>query len=192
MPQAFTIRPEDANVAMQRLIRVPDVRHAVVIDAIGLCLAHVGHEPVSNKLLNDWTVVARAAFAAGDQLGQRSGVGNCVETVQAHADGGILIRALSGGMLLVVQHGVRTPVDDLRKLAAETASNLPTAVEVKAPKPAMASANDPFAGDGWWSEANPHQGSNRTSPPLTDHGLAENVPHGVLLEAEVVSSRPVA
>lgn len=192
MPQAFTIRPEDANMAMQRLIRVPDVRHAVVIDPIGLCLAHAGHEPVSNKLLNDWTVVARAAFAAGDQLGQRSGVGACMETVQSHAEGGILIRAVPGGMLLVVQHGARTPVEELRSMAAGVAGSLPTVVEVKPPKQATSLANDPFAGDAWWSENKP--GATSPGAGVSSHGEhGQNpVPQGLLVEAEVLPPGPVA
>lgn len=165
MPQAYTIRPEDARQAMAQLIRLTDVRHAVVIDAIGLCLAHAGHEPVSNVMLNDWTVVARAAFSAGDQLGRRSGVGACQEICQSHAEGGILMRAITGGMLMVVQHGQRTPLAELRELAAAVAESLPTLVEVKPPPAASSAARDPFAGDGWWSEKAPPK-RDTTKPEL--------------------------
>ncbi len=161
MPQAYTIKPDDARQAMAQLIRITDVRHAVVIDAIGLCLAHAGHEPVSNALLNDWTVVARAAFSAGDQLGRRSGVGACEEMAHHHEQGGILMRTLPGGMLMVVQHGLRTPLEELKALAATVAQVLPTPVE---PKPQPVS-RDPFAGDGWWSEKVPHS----HKPARTDH-----------------------
>jgi len=161
MPQAYTIRPEDARQAMANLIRLTDVRHAVVIDAIGLCLAHAGHEPVSNALLNDWTVVARAAFSAGDQLGRRSGVGTCQEIGQYHEHGGILMRSLPGGMLMVIQHGLRTPLEELRTLSAAVAQALPTPMEAKPSGPAA--ARDPFAGDGWWSEKVP--ASQRPAKP---------------------------
>ena len=152
MPLAFTIKPEQAQEAMRQLMHVPDVRHVAVIDAIGLCLAHVGHEPVSNMLLSDWTVVARAAFAACDQLGQRSGAGPCEESLQQHKEGGTLLRQVAGGMLLVVQHGPRCAVEELRRVALEVAQTLPTAVDLKSPPPAARASRDPFEGDAWWSE----------------------------------------
>jgi predicted regulator of Ras-like GTPase activity (Roadblock/LC7/MglB family) len=133
---AFTIRPEQAQQAMRRLTGLTDVRHVVVIDAIGLCLAHVGHEPVSNRLLSDWTVVARAAFSACDQMGKRSGVGPCQEVVNSYADGGILMHTVVGGMLLVVHYGHRCPVEELRSIAKSVAQSLPTAVEIK-PTPSV-------------------------------------------------------
>ncbi len=132
MSHTFTIRPEHAKLTMQELLGVHDVRHVAVIDAIGLCLAHVGREPVSNALLNDWTVVAKAAFGACDQLGQRSGMGHCEESVQKHENGGTILRTLAGGMLLVVQHGPRSPLPELLIVCKSVAEALPTAIEVKA------------------------------------------------------------
>jgi hypothetical protein len=128
---AFTVRPEQAQQAMRRLMGVADVRHVVVIDAIGLCLAHVGHEPVSNRMLSDWTVVARAAFSSCDQMGKRSGAGPCLDSLNTYADGGVLMRTVAGGMLLVVHYGHRCPVDELRPMAESVAQSLPTAVEIK-------------------------------------------------------------
>jgi predicted regulator of Ras-like GTPase activity (Roadblock/LC7/MglB family) len=173
MPPSYTIRPEDARLAMGRLTCVVDVRHAVVIDAIGLCLAHAGHEPVSNTLLNDWTVVARAAFGAGDQLGKRSGLGRCVEMTQAHEDGGVLMRSLAGGMLMVVQHGLRTPQQQLRELAAAVAAELPRLVEAKPAASAPSPARDPFAGDGWWSEQLPARTLPRAETLIQDAEIVE-------------------
>jgi hypothetical protein len=131
MPTAYSINAEHAQAAMEGLLRLQDVRHVAVIDAIGLCLAHVGTEPVSKTLLNDWTVVARSAFAAADQLGQRSGAGQCISSTYEHTEGGTLLRRVAGGMLLIIQHGPRTAVATLMQQAAEVAQALPTAVELR-------------------------------------------------------------
>ncbi|MBL9116946.1 MAG: hypothetical protein JNJ83_18210 [Verrucomicrobiaceae bacterium] len=138
MPVAFSIRPEQAQQAMEQLLKIADVRHVAIVDAIGLCLAHAGKEPVSKTMLNDWTVVARSTFAANDQLGQRSGAGPCVSALSEHREGGTLMRVVAGGMLLITQYGPRTPVSELQQMVTEVAQILPTTVEIKPPSPIAA------------------------------------------------------
>lgn len=173
MKQAYTINTETGRQTLERLTGVPNVLHVAVLDAMGLCLMHSGPEPVSTMLLTDWTVVARSAFAACDDLGVRCGAGHCQESLQTHQDGGTLLRIMNGGMLLVVQYGAKAPVGTLRMVALEVASALPTPVEVKAPAPRPSphqpaiqpftlpgAPNDPFAGESWWSEDAPPAARN--------------------------------
>ncbi|MDB6140860.1 MAG: hypothetical protein JWO94_3932 [Verrucomicrobiaceae bacterium] len=164
MKQTYTISPETGRQALQRVTDVPNVQHVAVLDAMGLCLLHSGPEPVSTMLLTDWTVVARSAFAACDDLGVRCGAGRCQESLQTHDTGGTLMRIMPGGMLLVVQYGVKTPVGTLRMVAMEVAEALPVAVEIKPPAPRPrplhaiqafslpGAPNDPFAGESWWTD----------------------------------------
>ena len=77
------------------------------------------------------------------------------------------MRIMNGGMLLVVQYGVKTPVGTLRMVAMEVADALPVPVVAKPPQPRGQSMpeikaftlpgapNDPFAGESWWSETAP-------------------------------------
>lgn len=164
MKQTYTISPETGRQALQRVADVPNVQHVAVLDAMGLCLLHSGPEPVSTMLLTDWTVVARSAFAACDDLGMRCGAGHCQESLQTHDNGGTLLRMMSGGMLLVVQYGAKTPVGTLRMVAMDVAGELPVPVEIKAPAPRAhpghvieaftlpGAPNDPFAGESWWTD----------------------------------------
>ena len=163
MSTSYTVPVEQGRAQLQRIAAIPDVRHVAVLDAVGLCLLHSGHEPVSTMLLTGWTVIARAAFSACDDLGQRGGSGPCQESLQTHAEGGTLMRALRGGMLLIVQYGKKTPVGSLRILAIDVGETLPVAVEPRAPQPARSSPspaqpafqqNDPFANI-WSAEAPP-------------------------------------
>lgn len=158
MIQSFTINRDNCQEMLKRIADLPGVRHVAVLDAVGLCLAHTGHEPVSTMLLTDWTVVARAAFAACDDLGQRCGAGPCQEALQTHRDGGTLMRSLAGGMLMIVQFENRAQVGTVRLVAAEVAMDIPVPVEYKphasrtpqrpAP-PASPPANDPFGRANW-------------------------------------------
>lgn len=172
MKQFYTISPETGPQTLQRVTDVPSVQHVAVLDAMGLCLLHSGPEPVSTMLLTDWTVVARSAFAACDDLGQRCGAGHCQESLQTHDNGGTLMRIMTGGMLLVVQYGAKTPVGTLRMVAMEVAGELPVPVEIKAPAqrtPMHAiqaftlpgAPNDPFAGESWWTDKVSTQSSSQ-------------------------------
>ncbi len=164
MKQSFTIHPDTGRVALGRITELHGVKHVAVLDAMGLCLLHSGPEPVSTMLMTDWTVVARAAFAACDDLGQRCGSGHCQESLQTHQNGGTLLRSMPGGMLLVIQYGAKTPAGTLRMIAMEVAEALPVPVEVKAPALRQpnkemhsivlngAPMSDPFAGESWWSD----------------------------------------
>ena len=164
MIHAYTISPDKSQAMLRRVADVPGVRHVAVLDAMGLCLAHTGHEPVSTMLLTDWTVIGRAAFSACDELGQRCGAGPCQESLQTHRDGGTLMRSLSGGMLMVVQYEAKTQVGTLRLVVAEVALDLPVPVEARPPsqrvnrrpQDAAPSSNDPFAGNGWSSDHRSH------------------------------------
>ena len=164
MKQTYTINPETGRQTLQKVTEVPNVLHVAVLDAMGLCLLHSGPEPVSTMLLTDWTVVARSAFAACDDLGARCGAGRCQESLQTHDNGGTLLRIMPGGMLLVIQYGAKTPVGTLRMVAMEVAETLPVPVEVKPPPPRLhpsreiqaftlpGAPNDPFAGESWWTD----------------------------------------
>jgi len=147
MTQSFTINREQSLPILRRLADIPGVRHVVVLDAAGLCLAHTGHEPVAAALITDWTVVAHAAFAACDDMGQRCGAGPCQEALQTHRDGGTLMRSLAGGMMLLVQFDSRAPAGTVRLVAAEVAMDLPVPVAHKAPpRPQRPAHADPFVG----------------------------------------------
>ena len=173
MIQSFTVSQEKSKEMLKRLADLPDVRHVAVLDAVGLCLAHTGHEPVSTMMLTDWTVVARAAFAACDDLGQRCGAGPCQESLQTHRDGGTLMRSLAGGMLMIVQFGARAPVGTVRLVAAEVAIDLPVPVEYRAPTSRMTPAKaqsptDPFAASDWSKPANTPAPSRRIESVVID------------------------
>ena len=170
MKQSYTINTESGLEILQKLTDLAHVRHVAVLDAMGLCLLHSGPEPVSTMLLTDWTVVARSAFAACDDLGVRCGAGHCQESLQTHDDGGTLMRVMNGGMLLVIQYGPKTSVGTLRMIAMDVADALPVPIEIKPPQPRMqpgqikaftlpGAPNDPFAGESWWSEASPKRTS---------------------------------
>lgn len=158
MTQSYTINREKSQLQLQRVASIPGVRHVAILDAAGLCLAHTGHEPVSTMLLTDWTVVARAAFSACDDLGQRCGAGPCQESLQTHREGGTLMRALTGNMLIIVQFEQRTQVGNLRLAVAEAALELPTPIEYRPPTQRMSrndassAPNDPFGAPNWWAE----------------------------------------
>jgi len=98
MTQSYTINREKGQSLLQRVAHIPGVRHVAILDAAGLCLAHTGHEPVSTMLLTDWTVIARAAFSACDDLGHRCGEGLCHEFLQTHSEGGTLMHSLTQRM----------------------------------------------------------------------------------------------
>jgi hypothetical protein len=153
----YTIPTEIGREQLQRISALVDVKHVAILDAVGLCLIHSGHEPVSTMLLTGWTVVARAAFSACDDLGQRCGCGPCQESLQTHAEGGTLMRSMRGGMLLVIQFGRKTPIGTLRIAAMEVCEALPIANEVR-PRPVRLPepipTNDPFA-NSWPSQATP-------------------------------------
>ena len=98
MTQSYTINREKGQSLLQRVAHIPGVRHVAILDAAGLCLAHTGHEPVSIMLLTDWTVIARAAFSACDDLGHSCGEGLCHEFLHTHSEGGTLMHSLTQRM----------------------------------------------------------------------------------------------
>jgi predicted regulator of Ras-like GTPase activity (Roadblock/LC7/MglB family) len=150
----YTIPAPAGQARLSEIAALPGVRHAAIIDSAGLCLLHAGHEPVSPTLLTDWTVLARAAFLASDDMGQRCGIGPCTESVQTHRDGGTLMRQMPGGMMMIIQHTTQTNVGVLRMEVRSAAETLPVAVEAKT-RPQRATSSplsaDPFAA-GWWSD----------------------------------------
>lgn len=175
MTQSYTINREKSQPLLQRVAGIPGVRHVAILDAAGLCLIHTGHEPVSTMLLTDWTVVARAAFSACDDLGQRCGSGPCQESVQTHREGGTLMRALTGNMLMIVQFEQRTSVDSLRLAVAEVALELPTPIEYRPPTQRMqhnghvsGNSNDPFGTANWWAEQKAAAQKNRAQPDIVE------------------------
>jgi predicted regulator of Ras-like GTPase activity (Roadblock/LC7/MglB family) len=172
-----TIPAAAGQSQLAEIAAMPGVRHAAIIDSAGLCLMHAGHEPVSPSLLTDWTVLARSAFLASDDMGQRCGIGPCLETVQTHRDGGTLMHSMAGGMMLIVQHTQETLVGTLRIQLRQAAEKLPTVVEIKPrTRPATATVADPFAGNGWWSEqasSAPQRPVAASAPVVQDAELVE-------------------
>lgn len=177
MTQSYTINREKSQPLLRRVADLPGVRHVAILDAAGLCLAHTGHEPVSTMLLTDWTVIARAAFSACDDLGQRCGAGPCQESLQTHRDGGTLMRSLTGNMLIIVQFEARTAVGSLRLVVAEAALELPTPIEYRPPPQRVQtpgagySANDPFAPTNWWAEQKAAAQKTKPQPEVVEADL---------------------
>jgi predicted regulator of Ras-like GTPase activity (Roadblock/LC7/MglB family) len=155
----YTVPTAEGQTRLSEIAALPGVRHVAIIDSAGLCLIHSGHEPVSPTLLTDWTVLARAAFLANDDMGQRCGIGPCLEALQTHAEGGTLMRQMRGSMMIIVQHTLNAHVGSLRLQVREAAEQLPVAVEPKTgpyrKAAAMSMSDDPFSGNGWWSEKFP-------------------------------------
>jgi predicted regulator of Ras-like GTPase activity (Roadblock/LC7/MglB family) len=173
----YTVPHADGQSRLAEIAALTGVRHVAIIDSVGLCLMHSGHEPVSPKLLTDWTVLARAAFLANDDIGQRCGIGACIETLQLHEQGGTLMRQMRGGMMLIVQHTLQAQVGTLRVQVREAAEQLPIMTVPKTGPYLREAANvsmsdDPFSGKGWWSENIP---SSQPEAPKDGAKVAELV-----------------
>jgi predicted regulator of Ras-like GTPase activity (Roadblock/LC7/MglB family) len=153
----YTVPNAEGQSRLAEIAALSGVRHVAIIDSVGLCLMHSGHEPVSPTLLTDWTVLARAAFLANDDIGQRCGIGACLETLQLHEHGGTLMRQMRGGMMIIVQYTLQAQVGTLRMQVREAAEQLPITTTTRAglyPREAanLSMSDDPFSGKGWWSE----------------------------------------
>jgi hypothetical protein len=77
------------------------------------------------------------------------------------------MRALSGGMLLIIQYDAKTPVGNLRLVVAEVALDLPVPIEARPPvQRRQQPAQDPFAGNQWASDASTRQPGHRPQPTV--------------------------
>lgn len=113
-----------SHSCLHRLLELPDVQNVLLIDHTGDCLAHLGSAALSPAKLTVWSVLARASFSAGDELGRRAEAGSCQEITSIHERGGTLLRLVPGGKLLVVHFGPTPAVGTLRLAVREAAEQL--------------------------------------------------------------------
>lgn len=69
-------------------------------------------------------VLAHATISAASEFGRRSGSGDCVELVQHHEGGLVLLRGLPQRRALVVRCQPDTSIDHVRRLAASLPLNI--------------------------------------------------------------------
>lgn len=110
-----------AHTCLNGLLELPGVQNVLLIDHTGDCLVHLGPTHLAPPNLNVRSVLARAAFSAGDELGQRSDCGSCQEITNLHERGGSIMRLVPGGQLLVL-HFDSTPALGTLRLAVREAS----------------------------------------------------------------------
>ncbi|MBL9130194.1 MAG: hypothetical protein JNG86_03285 [Verrucomicrobiaceae bacterium] len=85
---------------MTDLLSIPGVQSACITDDSGHLVEHVGHaQPPTAAVL----VLAHATLTAASELGRRSGSGDCVEILQQHEGGLILLRCLPSRHALLVR-----------------------------------------------------------------------------------------
>ncbi len=116
----------NANVhaSLQSLLDLPGVRNVILIDHSGDCLLHLGETKLSPAKLTVWSVLARASFGAGDEMGNRSDAGSCREITNIHDQGGSLLRLVPGGKLIVVYFSSTAALGVMRIAVQEAASQL--------------------------------------------------------------------
>ncbi len=100
---------------MQALLTIPGTQHACITDDTGRLLNSVGdHFHPSAAVL----VLAHATLAAASELGRRSGSGDCIDLIQNHEGGHILLRSLPQRRVLLVFCLPGTDLTALRQAAA--------------------------------------------------------------------------
>lgn len=125
------------HACLQRLLDLPGVTAIFLIDQSGDCLTHLGANVLSPAKRTVWSVLARASFNAGDELGRRAETGACQEITNLNEHGGSILRAVPGGRLLVVQFTSPTALGTLRLATRETAAELGAGLDaIGAPRPA--------------------------------------------------------
>lgn len=112
------------HAILQGLLDLPGAQNVLLIDHTGDCLAHIGTAQLSPAKLTVWSVLARASFSAGDELGQRADAGSCQEITNIHERGGSILRLVPGGQLLVVHFDSTPALGTLRIALRETAEKL--------------------------------------------------------------------
>ena len=124
-----------AHTCLNGLLELPGVQNVLLIDHTGDCLAHLGPVPLPPAKLTVRSVLARAAFSAGDELGQRSDSGSCQEITNLHDRGGSIMRLVPGGQLLVLHFDSTPALGTLRLSVREAAEKLASSL-MQSPRPA--------------------------------------------------------
>ncbi len=113
-----------AHACLNGLLDLPGAQNVLLIDHTGDCLAHIGPTQLSPAKLTVWSVLARASFSAGDELGQRADCGSCQEITNLHDRGGSILRLVAGGQLLVLHFDSTPALGTLRLAVREAAEKL--------------------------------------------------------------------
>lgn len=124
-----------AHACLQGLLDLPGTQNVLLIDHTGDCLAHLGSAQLSPAKLTVWSVLARASFSAGDELGQRADTGSCQEVTNIHERGGSILRLVPGGQLLVVHFDSTPALGTLRLALREAAEALSAHIQPALPQP---------------------------------------------------------
>ena len=123
--------------SLQVLLDIPGAKNVLLIDHTGDCLMHLGETKLSPAKLTVWSVLARASFGAGDEMGNRAEAGSCQEITNIHDNGGSILRLVPGGRLLVVHFTPAASVGALR-LAMQSAADHLASVFIPEKLPASA------------------------------------------------------
>lgn len=113
-----------AHACLHGLLELPGVRNVLLIDHTGDCLVHLGETKLSPAQLTVWSVLSRASFGAGDELGRRAEAGSCQEITNIHERGGSILRLIAGGQLLVAHFSTTPALGTLRLAVREAAERL--------------------------------------------------------------------
>ncbi|MBX7207366.1 MAG: hypothetical protein K1X78_03550 [Verrucomicrobiaceae bacterium] len=132
--QSLKAMNSHAHSCLQTLLDLPGVENVLLIDHTGDCLAHLGHTKLSPAQLTVWSVLARASFGAGDELGRRADSGSCQEITNVHERGGSILRLVPGGQLLVVHFSTTPALGTLRLAVRQAVDQLATAFVPAAPE----------------------------------------------------------
>ena len=124
-----------AHACLQGLLELPGAQNVLLIDHTGDCLVHLGSMQLSPAKLTVWSVLARASFSAGDELGQRADAGSCQEITNIHERGGTILRLVPGGQLLVLHFDSTPALGTLRLALRETAETLSAHLQPVLPQP---------------------------------------------------------
>ena len=116
-----------AHACLHGLLELPGVKNVLLIDHTGDCLAHLGETKLSPAQLTVWSVLSRASFGAGDELGRRAEAGSCQEITNIHERGGSILRLIAGGQLLVAHFSTTPALGTLRLAVREAAERLAAA-----------------------------------------------------------------
>ena len=122
-----------AHACLNGLLDLPGTQNVLLIDHTGDCLAHVGSTQLSPAKLTVWSVLARASFSSGDELGHRADAGSCQEITNLHERGGTILRLISGGQLLVLHFDSTPALGTLRLAVREAAEKLSSFLLPSAP-----------------------------------------------------------
>lgn len=121
------------HACLHRLLDLPGVSAIFLIDQSGNCLTHLGSSVLSPAKRTVWSVLARASFSAGDELGQRANAGACQEVTNLNENGGSILRVVPGGQLLMVQFNSPAALGTVRLAIREAAAELGVGIVAQAP-----------------------------------------------------------